>query len=158
MFKPGIDKELEVIPLHRKRCFLFGRDRCVAKSQPSPTSSSSSSYSSISISGGGSSIMRFAFIIITTLIMRYLRAIADIPTDHPSCSKQHAVLQCSPQPPTPNPQPPTLALKPPFSIKYRPDPNLNPLTQRRVSLSNTWCCAGTGCTSPKRWPMVWLKP
>ena len=126
MFKPGIDKELEVIPLHRKRCFLFGRDRCVAKSQPSPSSSSSSSsYSSISISGGGSSIMRITFFIITTLIVRYLRAIADIPTDHPSCSKQHAVLQCSPQPPTPNPQLRTLAPKPPFSIKYRPAPSLN---------------------------------
>jgi len=41
------DKQLEEIPLHRKSCYLFGRDRTVC----------------------------------------------DIPTDHPSCSKQHAVLQ-----------------------------------------------------------------
>ncbi len=37
----------EVIPLHRKSCYLVGRDRSVA----------------------------------------------DIPADHPSCSKQHAVIQ-----------------------------------------------------------------
>jgi smad nuclear-interacting protein 1 len=41
------DETLDPIPLHRKACFIFGRDR----------------------------------------------AVVDVPTDHPSCSKQHAVLQ-----------------------------------------------------------------
>jgi hypothetical protein len=34
------------------------------------------------------------------------RAIVDVPTDHPSCSKQHAVLQYDPPPPTPSPRTP----------------------------------------------------
>jgi hypothetical protein len=30
--------------------------------------------------------------------LHFNRAIVDVPTDHPSCSKQHAVLQCAPCP------------------------------------------------------------
>jgi smad nuclear-interacting protein 1 len=29
------------------------------------------------------------------------KTIVDIPVDHPSCSKQHAVIQCTPTPPLP---------------------------------------------------------
>ena len=33
-----------------------------------------------------------------SVLKKFYRAIVDVPTDHPSCSKQHAVLQCVPCP------------------------------------------------------------